>query len=195
MQYMTGRALYDSVIRDGIANARVSVWIATANLKEIMVEAPRGTRAFSANQYISVLEVFETLASRNVEMRILHSGIPSGPFSRTLTKRRRLVRPKANGGEPSLALRRCPRVHFKAVVIDGTRVYLGSANRTGAGLGAKGSGRRNFEIGFMSEDELLLDDVQGLFDRVWSGKACGNCRMRELCPQPLDEPAPKAVVV
>ena len=77
-------------------------------------------------------------------------------------------------------------------MIDGTRVYLGSANWTGAGLGAKGSGRRNFEIGFMSEDELLLDDVQALFDRVWSGKACASCRMRELCPSPLDEPAPLA---
>jgi phosphatidylserine/phosphatidylglycerophosphate/cardiolipin synthase-like enzyme len=190
MQYMTGRALYEQVIREGIANARVSVWIATANLKEIMVEAPRGTRAFAAGAYISVLEVFESLAARGVEMRILHSGVPSGPFSRTLVKRRRLVRPGPAGAEPSLALRRCPRVHFKAVVIDGTRVYLGSANWTGAGLGAKGSGRRNFEIGFMSEDELLLDDVQALFDRVWSGKACAGCKMREICPQPLDEPPP-----
>ena len=37
----------------------------------------------------------------------------------------------------ALALRACPRVHFKAVIVDGAFVYVGSANWTGAGLGAK----------------------------------------------------------
>jgi phosphatidylserine/phosphatidylglycerophosphate/cardiolipin synthase-like enzyme len=189
MQYMTGRALYERVIRDGVGGANVSVWIATANLKELMVEPPRGTRSHARGEYISVLEVFEGLASRGVELRILHAGLPSRAFARQLVQRRRLVspRPGAHGKRRGpLELRRCPRVHFKAVVIDGAKVYLGSANWTGAGLGAKGGGRRNFEVGFVSEDELLLDDVQALFDRVWSGRACKGCKLREVCPSPLD---------
>jgi hypothetical protein len=83
-------------------------------------------------------------------------------------------------------MRLCPRVHFKAVVVDGTMLYLGSANWTGAGLGAKGEGRRNFELGFLSRDDLLLDEVQGYFDRIWRGGECGACKLRDRCPKPLE---------
>lgn len=185
MQYMTGRALYEQVIQLGIPGARVAVWIATANLKELMIEAPAGTRARAAGRYISVFELFSALADRDVELRVLHAGLPSRAFARELVRHRRLVQPRGRLG-PSLSLRRCPRVHFKAVITDGSRVYLGSANWTGAGLGAKGAGRRNFEVGFVSSDEILLDDVQALFERVWSGRACKACALRALCPGPLD---------
>jgi phosphatidylserine/phosphatidylglycerophosphate/cardiolipin synthase-like enzyme len=83
-------------------------------------------------------------------------------------------------------MRQCPRVHFKAVVIDGAQLYLGSANWTGAGLGAKGEGRRNFELGFVTADDLLLDQVQSLYEEVWRGARCAGCRLRQDCPGPLD---------
>ncbi len=47
--------------------------------------------------------------------------------------------------------RRCPRLHAKAVIIDCRAMYLGSANLTGAGLGAKADKRRNFEMGIWTE--------------------------------------------
>ena len=74
--------------------------------------------------------------------------------------------PAGASGAGSFEMRLCPRVHFKAVIVDGARIYLGSANWTGAGLGAKGEGRRNFELGFVSSDDLLLDEVQDLYDRI-----------------------------
>ena len=83
-------------------------------------------------------------------------------------------------------MRLCPRVHMKAVVVDGGFLYLGSANWTGAGLGAKGTGRRNFELGIVTDDALLLDDVQEVFDRIWRGAECSECKLREECPAPLD---------
>jgi phosphatidylserine/phosphatidylglycerophosphate/cardiolipin synthase-like enzyme len=76
-------------------------------------------------------------------------------------------------------------VHCKIVVVDGAMAYLGSANWTGAGLGAKGEGRRNFELGLLSRDDLLLDDVQAFFDAIWHGRPCAHCKRRDLCPQPL----------
>jgi phosphatidylserine/phosphatidylglycerophosphate/cardiolipin synthase-like enzyme len=85
-----------------------------------------------------------------------------------------------------LALRRCPRVHMKVVVVDGALLYLGSANWTGAGLGAKGSGRRNFELGVVTDDAALLDQVQAMYERVWRGGECAGCKLREVCPGPLD---------
>jgi phosphatidylserine/phosphatidylglycerophosphate/cardiolipin synthase-like enzyme len=83
-------------------------------------------------------------------------------------------------------MRLCPRVHLKAVMVDGAFLYLGSANFTGAGLGAKGAGRRNFELGFVTDDALMLDEVQELFDRIWTGRECAACKLRSECPKPLD---------
>jgi phosphatidylserine/phosphatidylglycerophosphate/cardiolipin synthase-like enzyme len=77
-------------------------------------------------------------------------------------------------------------VHIKAVIVDGALVYLGSANWTGAGLGAKGAGRRNFELGMVSRDDLLLDEVQGYYDSIWRGAPCRGCKLRPECPKPLD---------
>ena len=174
------RAHYDEVIQAQVTNARVSLWIGTSNLKELHLEAPVGTRAWARGRYVSILETFETLADRGVELRILHGGLPSGPFRAELAKRKRLTR----GG--ALQMRRCPRVHLKMIAVDGRALYLGSANFTGAGLGAKGDGRRNFEMGILTDDEVFLDEAQARFERIWTGRECGACAIRALCPKPLD---------
>jgi PLD-like domain len=177
-----------------VLEASRSVWIATANLKELMVEDGRARpgKRRSQRRFRSVLAVFDEQVSRGVEIRLLHAGRPSRRFCEELEARPALTR---SAGQPgSFEMRLCPRVHFKAVIVDGARVYLGSANWTGAGLGAKGEGRRNFEVGFVSRDDLLLDEVQSLYDEIWRGARCARCRLRSLCPGPLDgEPAALAV--
>src|SRR5262249_31661381 len=92
-------------------------------------------------------------------------------------RRPRLVR----GG---LQMKHCPRIHLKTVIIDGERLYLGSANFTGAGLGLKGEDRRNFEFGLMTDDFALLDHGQALFQGLWDGEPCAACTLREICPDP-----------
>jgi phosphatidylserine/phosphatidylglycerophosphate/cardiolipin synthase-like enzyme len=185
--FVGGRGHYEHVVR-AVMEARRSVWIATANLKELMVEdhraAPgRRRTARGSGSYQSVLAVFDELAGKGVELRILHASPPSGPFQRELARHPRLKK-------GALAMRQCPRVHFKAVVVDGGMLYLGSANWTGAGLGAKGTGRRNFELGFATGDDVLLDRVQALYQQVWRGGECAGCKLREVCPAPLDAPVP-----
>jgi phosphatidylserine/phosphatidylglycerophosphate/cardiolipin synthase-like enzyme len=187
MQFVGGRGHYDGVVR-AVMEAQHSVWIATANLKELMVEdhraAPGRRRtlrtgaAAGRSTYRSILDVFDELAGRGVELRILHAGPPSRAFREALARSPRLGR--------ALALRACPRVHFKTVIVDGAFVYVGSANWTGAGLGAKGAGRRNFELGFAGSDDGLLDRAQEMLDRIWRGAACRGCKLREVCPAPLD---------
>jgi len=187
MQFLAGRGHYDAVVR-AVLEARQSVWIATANLKELMVEDTRavpGRPRTARSRYRSVLEHFDELAGKGIELRILHAAAPSRAFRAEFDRHRRLYQ----GG---LELRLCPRLHFKAVVVDGAFLYLGSANWTGAGLGAKGAGRRNFELGFVTHDDALLDQVQQLFDQVWRGGECRGCKVRDLCPAPLDTPAPSA---
>jgi phosphatidylserine/phosphatidylglycerophosphate/cardiolipin synthase-like enzyme len=182
---VAGKGHYPAVVQAAM-NAVQSLWIATANLKELMVEDERARpghrRALrSGGTYRSVLEIFEQQVMRGVEIRILHATPPSRPFREELRRRPGLRRPARGAFE----LRLCPRVHFKAVIVDGAMLYLGSANWTGAGLGAKGEGRRNFELGFCSRDDLLLDEIQGYFDRVWRGSPCAECRLHEACPAPL----------
>jgi phosphatidylserine/phosphatidylglycerophosphate/cardiolipin synthase-like enzyme len=84
-------------------------------------------------------------------------------------------------------LKICPRVHFKCVLVDGAWLYLGSANLTGAGLGAKHDDNRNFEVGFVTEDFETIDQVTALFARVWEGRACRTCRLHGICPDPIGE--------
>lgn len=180
LELVAGRGHYDRVVR-AVLEAEVSVWIATANLKELMVEDPRARpgrrRGGKRTAYRSVLEVLDELAGRGVELRLLHAGVPSGPFAKQLRAHPRLLG----------MLRACPRLHLKAVIVDGATLYLGSANWTGAGLGAKGVGRRNFELGIVTLDEALLDEVQGIFDRLWRGRECKGCKLRAECGAPLDE--------
>jgi phosphatidylserine/phosphatidylglycerophosphate/cardiolipin synthase-like enzyme len=178
LRLLSGAEHYDELICRELPNARVSVWIGTANLKELRVQAPIGTRARARGSFISVLDVLADLSARGVEVRILHGRAPSGPFAKALSARRGLVE--------KLALRECPRVHLKLVAIDGRALYLGSANFTGAGLGARGAGRRNFELGILTDDEHLLDSAQALFDAIWSGRECGACKLRSKCPRPID---------
>lgn len=183
LRWVEDAAHYD-VIVEALARASVSLWIATANLEDMRLEAPIGSVARARRRYVSVVERFAELRSRGVELRVLHGGAPSRPFRESLARRGEL--------SPSRDwLRQCPRVHLKIIAVDGTDLYLGSANLTGAGMGAKGAGRRNFEIGVGTTDHVLIDAAQRRFDAIWSGRECASCRLRAECPEPLDAaPAP-----
>lgn len=163
---------FTRVVREGILEARVSLDIATADFKAMLVPTDgRGA--------ISIVEVLRRLTQRGVEIRLLHSGVPSGPALREL-------RAQLPSG---LTIRRCPRLHAKTVIVDCRRMYLGSANLTGAGLGAKGENRRNFEIGVWTQSGELIDAVMAQFNALWEGRRCKKCQRRNICPVPLEEPA------
>ncbi len=170
---------YDGLVMRDVAGAAVSVWISTANLKTMMVEAPIGTRARARGQFVSFFEMLGDLARRGVDVCILHASRPSRPLAAEIARL---------GAKNGVKLRQCPRVHLKMIAIDGRLLYLGSANLTGAGLGAKGEGRRNFEMGIVTDDEAMLDAAQARFDRIWRGSECKGCKVRSMCEAPLDVP-------
>jgi phosphatidylserine/phosphatidylglycerophosphate/cardiolipin synthase-like enzyme len=174
-QLLSGLELYREVILTRMAGARESLWISTANVKEMFIERD-GT-------YRSILELFAELCERGVDLRLLHAELPSRPFRASFDK----IKALWSGG---LDLKICPRVHFKAVIVDGAWIYLGSANLTGAGLGAKQEGKRNFELGFVTEDFEVIDRATALFQSVWSGAECAACKLRDICPDPIGDPAP-----
>jgi phosphatidylserine/phosphatidylglycerophosphate/cardiolipin synthase-like enzyme len=160
------------VVRDGICSAKTSIDILTADFKAMLVPESHGRSA------PSIVEIFRRLAGRGVEIRLLHAGTPSSAALRELKR----ALPK------NLAIRRCPRLHAKATIIDSRGMYLGSANLTGAGLGAKADGKRNFELGIWTESPALIEPVLDHFNALWEGHRCTSCRRKDICPVPLEEP-------
>jgi phosphatidylserine/phosphatidylglycerophosphate/cardiolipin synthase-like enzyme len=75
----------------------------------------------------------------------------------------------------------CPRVHFKLLIFDLREAYIGSANLTGAGIGMKSDGRRNFEAGLWTNDPELVAAAIAQFDSVWIGEPCDACRRKAFC--------------
>ena len=69
---LVDRAHYEQVTL-AIARARTSVWIATANVKQLMTEAPIGTSARARGRYIPILDTLQSLCDRKVVVRLLHS--------------------------------------------------------------------------------------------------------------------------
>ena len=172
-------AHYHRIVREGILKAKTSVDIATADFKAMLVPDAGGVgRRAGRGSAPSVVEVFRRLAARGVEIRLMHSGTPSS--AALLELKRELP--------AGLTIRRCPRLHAKSVIIDCARMYLGSANLTGAGLGAKADGRRNFEMGVWTESGDLIDAVLEQFNALWEGRRCAACRRKDVCPVPLEEP-------
>ncbi len=175
---------------EALGACRHRLFICTADVKDLHITIQtRQTRPAEAKgrkrrskrgwaQGQSILEVFRNLSKDGIEIRLLHSGVPSGPFLAELKE----------GIPKGLVMRRCPRVHAKAVIADGRLMYLGSANLTGAGLGAKSARRRNFEAGIWTDELPLIDPVLDMLHGIWSGRQCQDCGRKEHCPVPLEEP-------
>ncbi|MCL2640362.1 MAG: phospholipase D-like domain-containing protein [Phycisphaerales bacterium] len=164
---------FTRVVKYGMARAKVSIDVMTADFKAMLV--PGLGKARGAE---SIVSVFRRLAERGVEIRILHAGTPSS--AALVELKRELPR--------GLMIRRCPRLHAKVVIVDASVMYLGSANLTGAGLGAKGEGKRNFEMGVMTSEPRMIEAVSEQMNMLWEGRRCGKCRRKEVCPVPLEEP-------
>ncbi|HEX2971419.1 MAG TPA: phospholipase D family protein [Tepidisphaeraceae bacterium] len=172
-ELVVDEAHFQTVVLEGMLRAKVSLDIMTADFKAMLVPEEGRRRA------PSIVERLRRLAEQGVEIRLLHAGTPSSAALMEL--KRELPR--------GLTIRRCPRLHAKAVIVDCARMYLGSANLTGAGLGAKADGKRNFEMGIWTTSADLIDAVLEQFNDLWEGRRCEDCRRKEICPEPLEEPA------
>jgi len=175
VELLEGWDLYERVMLEDLLGANRVVRIATANVKLFRLAEPR------SRTVRSIGSVFAGLVGRGVAIRLLHSGVPSEAYIDFL-------RESGLHEETRFTMRRCPRVHFKAILIDDRQLYVGSANLTGAGLGMRVENRRNFELGFRTADADLIRQVRSLFDVVWDGIMCEGCGRKDACPVPLEEP-------
>jgi len=165
LEFITDRQIYEKVICERIPKAKKFVWLATADLKDLHVE--------KKGKMVPFLEILSDLVKKKVEVRLLHAKEPGKAFREDFDRYPNLIK----GMERIL----CPRVHFKSVVIDGHFAYTGSANLTGAGMGAKSAYRRNFEAGIITDDKRIIGKIMDQIDRIWRGEHCRQCRRKEFC--------------
>ena len=167
-QFIFGSDHYNKVL-SRVASVKRSLWIGTADIKDLYVKVGSQTKPF--------LAVLAELIKKDVEVRLIHAKEPGQAFREDFDKYPALF----EGLERAL----CPRVHFKIIVFDGQVAYIGSANLTGAGIGMKGDGTRNFEAGILTDNPELVEQAMNQFDDVWIGKHCKNCKRKEFCGDPI----------
>jgi phosphatidylserine/phosphatidylglycerophosphate/cardiolipin synthase-like enzyme len=171
MTPLADREIYEQFTERYLVKARRFVWIATANVKATLVRY-RG-------QFISFPDYMAIMVNQGVTFRIIHAELPSGPF------RSRYEELDAAGRlSAGVEFLHCIRMHAKIFIVDGEVALVGSANLTGAGIGAKSENKRNFEIGFLFEGEQEILPYLDYFDFTWMGGPCLECGRRSLCPAP-----------
>lgn len=168
VEFISGTDHYTKVI-ERVASVRKSLWIGTADIKDLHVKASNSTEPF--------LGVIARLLKRGVEIRLIHAKEPGPTFQEDFDRYPIL--------STSLERMLCPRVHFKMLIFDYETAYIGSVNLTGAGIGMKSSTRRNFEAGILTNEPTLVETAMEQFDSVWRGEHCPKCGRRQYCGEPI----------
>lgn len=165
LEFITDRQIYEKVLCDRIPRTKKFLWLGTADLKDLHVD--------KGGRMVPFLEILSDLAARQVEIRLLHAKEPGPVFRRDFDRYPNLIK----GMERVL----CPRTHLKSVIIDGEFAYSGSANLTGAGMGAKSTEKRNFEAGIITDESRIVGKIMEQFDTIWRGEYCASCRRKKFC--------------
>lgn len=168
ISYISNTDHYTEVL-SRVKSVKHTLWIGTADIKDLYVDIGKAKKPF--------LALIAQLIKRGVEVRLIHAKEPGPAFREDFDKYPVLF--------DQLERVLCPRVHFKMIVFDCQTVYIGSANLTGAGIGMKSDGKRNFEAGILTDNPEIVEQAMNQFDDVWIGKHCKSCKRRDYCGDPI----------
>ncbi len=170
-QLLLNREIYEEFVSQYVQSAQKYVWIITADIKDMFIQ--------SGSSFIPFIELLADLVDQGVAVRLIHAKEPGPRFRQEFDRFPQLL-------DSELFERiLCPRVHTKSIIIDGRIAFVGSANLTGAGLGAKHKDKRNFEAGFVFDDDEQIQTLMNWADRLYLGEFCLDCRRRDVCPDPI----------
>ena len=192
LHYISNSAHYKEVL-SRVTHVKQSLWIGTADIKDLYREEGKTHNGSSKRGQKEIvlsaerekgratlkpfLEVLAILIKKGVAVRLIHAKEPGPNFREDFDRFPILY----DGLERVL----CPRVHFKMMIFDGKVAYIGSANLTGAGIGMKADGTRNFEAGILTDEPEIVEQAMNQFDEVWIGKHCKTCKRKDFCPDPI----------
>ena len=168
IRYIKNEEHYNLLIEQ-VAKVKETLWIGTADLKDLYVKRGSDT--------LPLLALLDEKVRRGVALRLIHAKEPGENFRNDFDRYPSLLQ----GLERAL----CPRVHFKIIIFDLKSVYIGSANITGAAFGMKSERNRNFEAGILSDDPQIVDGAIEHFDSVWAGFHCADCSRKKFCGDPI----------
>lgn len=163
---------YDAVLREIVPSAQKFLWILTADIKDVFVKG-------GGKKFVPFLEVLAAKLRDGVEVRLIHAKEPGPRFRKDFDRYPEFL--ESDAFDRLL----CPRMHTKCIIADGRTAYIGSANLTGSGLGAKGEHKRNFEAGVVTDDPVIIRDMMAFLDDFYTGSLCVKCLHRDRCPNPL----------
>ncbi len=170
-ELVLNEAIHQRAIVELVHEVRRFLWIVTADIKDLHVKKGR--------RFVPFLEVLSDLVQDGIAVRLFHAKEPGPRFREDFDRYPVLI-------ESELFERiLCPRIHTKAIVVDGRKAFIGSANLTGAGLGAKSPQKRNFEAGFLTDERPHLDELLEWIDSLYLGDLCQKCQRRSTCPDPI----------
>ena len=170
IRFVSDSEIYEQVVRDAVLKARQRLWIATADIKDMYVDG-------GGRDMVPFLQVLSELIGRSVEIRLIHAKEPGPNFREDFDRYPRLF--------TQMERVLCPRVHFKCIIVDGRLAWFGSANLTGAGMGAKSGRKRNFENGVLTDAPELITPLEEQFDAVWRGDFCSDCGRKDFYSDPI----------
>lgn len=168
--YISNTEHYSKVLSH-CKDVKHTLWLGSADLKDCYIE--------HKGEKMPFLKLVAQLIRKGVDVRLIHAKEPGPAFREDFDKYPVLY--------DRLELVLCPRVHFKIIVFDCKEVYIGSANLTGAGIGMKGEGTRNFEAGILTDDPTIVEQAMNQFDEVWIGKMCKSCKRKMYCSDPISK--------
>lgn len=168
IKYISNSEHYNNVL-SRCKDTKHTLWIGTADIKDAYIDVNGEKMPF--------LKLMAQLIRKGVNIRLIHAKEPGPAFREDFDKYPALY----DGLERVL----CPRVHFKLYIFDCKEVYVGSANLTGAGIGMKSEGTRNFESGILTDDPEIVEQAMNQFDEIWIGNKCKGCKRREFCADPI----------
>ena len=176
-ELLLNEEIYQRVIAELVPETQKFLWIVTADIKDMHVG--KGLKRGKRQRFVPFLEILSDLVQRGVAVRLIHAKEPGIRFRKDFDRYPVLI-------ESDLFERiLCPRVHTKAIIIDGTTALITSANLTGAGMGAKSVNRRNFEAGILTDDRALVDPLIEWVDSLYLGDHCHKCERRKFCSDPI----------
>lgn len=164
IRYVKNEEHYDLLLEQ-IAKVKHTLWIGTADLKDLYVN--------KEGKAVPFLALLDEKVRQGVSVRLLHAKEPGEKFCNDFDSYPALLQ----GLERAL----CPRVHFKIILFDLKTAYIGSANITGAAFGMKSECNRNFEAGIFTDELSFVEETIEQFDKIWRGSFCKNCGRKSVC--------------